>query len=69
MLSMGKITEIKRREAKSRKRTVRIREQGKAAERAKEQQRVSFAGRAANWPIINLASAVAAMKRHAKAHK
>ncbi len=64
--SMDKFTEIKQREAKSRKRTIRIREKGTLAERQKEQERNSFVGEAARWPIVNLVSAVAAMNRYAK---
>lgn len=63
---MDKFTELKRREAKGRKRTVRIREKGTAAQRQKEQARNSFVGEAVKWPIVNLTSAVAAMNRYAK---
>jgi hypothetical protein len=63
---MDKFTESKQREAKSRQRTMRIREKGTMAERQKEQARNSFVGEAASWPIVNLASAVAAMNRYAK---
>ena len=50
--SMDKFTEIKQREAKSRKRTMRIREKGTVAERQKEQERNSLAG-GVQWEITN----------------
>lgn len=65
LLTMDKFTEIKQREAKSRKRTVRIREKGTAAERAKEQERVSLAGSGVKWEISNWGGAFRAASRHA----
>ena len=62
---MGKITEIKLREAKSRKRTVRIREQGTVVERAKEQQRVSLAGAGIKGQITGWGNAFRAARGHA----
>lgn len=63
---MDKFTEIKQREAKSRKRTMRIREKGTAAERAKEQSSNSLAGNAAKWAITNWGSAFRAASNHGR---
>ncbi len=60
---MDKFTEIKQREAKSRKRTMRIREKGTLAERQKEQARNSLVRDGAKWKITNMGSAFAAMSR------
>jgi len=63
---MDKFTDIKQREAKSRKRTMRIREKGTLAERQKEQARNSLVKDGAKWEITDWSDAVRAASRSGK---
>jgi hypothetical protein len=63
---MDKFTESKQREAKSRQRTMRIREKGTMAERQKEQARNSLAGDGVQWEITNWGAAFRAASKNGK---